>query len=208
MSLIYCITNKINNKKYIGQTISTLEFRFKKHLSNINSKNRCSALYNAFIKYGKENFLIEEIISGNFNKKELNILEKKYIKEYNTLSPNGYNLQTGGNSFLVSEEVKEKIRQKLKGRKITWSTKVSNTMKEKWKDKEYRESQILERHKKRGKYKKGIIREKLRVKIDIENFIKDYIEKMKIKELGEKYKISIPTIYRILKTNNICKRKV
>jgi len=207
MSLIYCITNRINNKKYIGQTINSADFRLRKHISCINCKNICSALYSAIKKYGKENFFIKEIISGEFSKEELNILEEKYIKEYNTISPYGYNLQTGGGSFRVSEEVKAKMKVKMKGRKITWGDKVSESMKKKWKDPEYRKTQILQRHEKRGKYKEGIVKEKLRVKIDEEEFTNDYKDGMKLKELKTKYNISVPTIYRIIKTNNICKRR-
>jgi|688.fasta_scaffold625874_2 group I intron endonuclease len=207
MKSIYKIENKINGKLYIGQTINSLKTRFKKHLSQINCKNQCSALYSAIRKYGKENFEISEIVSGDFSKDELNNLEIFFIQHYNTLSPNGYNLQTGGNTTTLADEVKKSISNTMMGRKITWSEKISETIKQKWQNPEYREKQTNQRYVKRGKYREGIVREKLRVKIDEIEFVKDYKNGMKIKDLESKYKISTPTVYRLLKTNNICKRR-
>ena len=56
--IIYKITNKINGKIYIGQTIRTLRERFNAH----SSKNGSHTYIGRSIKaHGKENFLIEEI---------------------------------------------------------------------------------------------------------------------------------------------------
>lgn len=59
MGYIYCITNIINNKQYVGNTI---EERFKEHCRD-SRKTRCNKrpLYNAMNKYGIENFKIEEL---------------------------------------------------------------------------------------------------------------------------------------------------
>ena len=62
--LIYKITNKINNKCYIGQTIKTAEERWKEHKRNINiNHSNCinKTLYKAMRKYGIENFTFEVI---------------------------------------------------------------------------------------------------------------------------------------------------
>lgn len=207
MKTIYKIENKVNGKLYIGQTINPIKIRFKKHLAQVNCKNQCSALYSAIKKYGKENFEISEVVCGDFTDEELNDLEVFFIKHYNSLSPNGYNLQTGGNMFKITEEVKKKISNKLMGREITWGKKISKTIKEKWENPEYREKQTKQRYSKRGNYREGIVREKLRVKINEIEFEEDYRNGMKIKDLETKYNISTPTVYRILKTNNICKRR-
>jgi Mor family transcriptional regulator len=107
----------------------------------------------------------------------------------------------------LADEVKKSISNTMMGRKITWSEKISETIKQKWQNPEYREKQTNQRYVKRGKYREGIVREKLRVKIDEIEFVKDYKNGMKIKDLESKYKISTPTVYRLLKTNNICKRR-
>ena len=51
--IIYKITNKINGKVYIGQTIQPLKKRWNLHRAK---KSGCPALTRAFEKYGKDNF--------------------------------------------------------------------------------------------------------------------------------------------------------
>jgi predicted GIY-YIG superfamily endonuclease len=51
---IYSITNVLNNKMYIGQSIHCYQ-RFKEHSSKYTWK-RCGAIYTAFKKYNIENF--------------------------------------------------------------------------------------------------------------------------------------------------------
>ena len=94
--VIYCFTNNINGKKYIGQTVREKE-RFKEHLTN--NKQRIDK---AIRKYGIFNFeyTILERISGASNDvhRALDFLEKQYIEEFDTMIPNGYNVLPGGNS--------------------------------------------------------------------------------------------------------------
>lgn len=98
---IYCIINKTNNKKYIGQTITTIQHRIGQHFSN-KKKSFC-AIDNAIKKYGKNGFEVIELDRAvAINKKSLiNILNEKevfYIKKYKTLvCQNGYNISKGGN---------------------------------------------------------------------------------------------------------------
>lgn len=93
---IYKITNKINNKIYIGQSIH-IETRIKEHLwKATNSKDVSfnAPIHLAIRKYGKENFeweVIEECSIQDIDEKE-----KYYIQQYNSLVPNGYNISTGG----------------------------------------------------------------------------------------------------------------
>ena len=58
---IYKITNRVNNKVYIGQTHFTIEHRFKQHIKNYNIEHRKQPLYMAFDKYGIDNFYIEAL---------------------------------------------------------------------------------------------------------------------------------------------------
>ena len=53
---IYLITNKINGKQYIGQTVKTVQKRWSRHLAD--SKNFDFYFYKAIRKYGKENFKV------------------------------------------------------------------------------------------------------------------------------------------------------
>ena len=63
MAYIYCITNIINSKRYIGKTTLTVQERFKQHCKD-SQKERCDKrpLYDAMNKYGIENFIVEYII--------------------------------------------------------------------------------------------------------------------------------------------------
>ena len=201
MSVIYKITNLVNNKIYIGQTINSIDKRLKKHLSQVNCTNICSALYSAFKKYGKENFIIEIVINGEYSKEELNQLEMFYIKKFNSLSPNGYNLQSGGNSFMVVESVKKQTSEKLKGREITWKNKVSDGVKKLWQNKEYREKQILQKHKKRGKYREGIIKP-FRINLDNELITKMYSNGDTIYKIAKYFNVSFYTIKKRIKNEN------
>lgn len=91
---IYKITNKINGKVYIGQTIHSIEYRFSKHC--LKSQNGCVVLHNAITKYGKENFkveLIEEVPIEKLDEREIYWIS--YYKSTNRKF--GYNILLGGN---------------------------------------------------------------------------------------------------------------
>lgn len=114
---IYKITNQINGKFYIGQTIYEINERMRQHIYTALRRKTKTALYNAIRKYGPENFTIEEIDGAN-SLSELNYLETHYIYKFNTLAPNGYNLSSGGGNNRTHESTKKKISKALKGRKI------------------------------------------------------------------------------------------
>lgn len=112
MGYIYKIINKINNQCYIGQTTMNLEERWRHHKSR---RSNCRYLKNAFQKYGIENFDFKLICICFDN--DLNKFEIDYIKKYNTLVPNGYNLREGGeNGGKHNNETKIKISCSLKNR--------------------------------------------------------------------------------------------
>lgn len=95
--IIYVITNKINSKRYIGLTIQTLDRRWKYHLEQANrgSISDKSSLHAAIRNYGAENFSIEQIDVGT-TKGSLEAKEIKWINDFGTLIPNGYNISKGG----------------------------------------------------------------------------------------------------------------
>lgn len=99
--LIYCHTSP-TGKKYIGQT-NNYNRRCREH----KTSNRCPAFRNAIIKYGWDNFT-HTILEDGLTLDEANILEEFYISKYNTLAPNGYNLQTGGSNSKPSPLVVQK----------------------------------------------------------------------------------------------------
>lgn len=108
---IYIISNTINDKKYIGQTVTTIEKRFKKHCGG-HSKNMI--IGKAIKKHGKDNFSIE-ILKECDSIEELNDMESYYIKLYNSITPNGYNIRSGGDNSTQNDETKKKISIALSG---------------------------------------------------------------------------------------------
>ena len=111
---IYKITNLINNKCYIGQSIHIL-IRWNKHRSAaFNNEDSCYnyPLYRAFRKYGLENFSFE--IIEECSQQELDEKELYYIEYYNSLIPNGYNqvLNYAGHK-LEPQQIKA-IKEELK----------------------------------------------------------------------------------------------
>ena len=101
MTYIYCITNIINNKRYVGKTTQSLEERFRQHCQD-SHKERCNKrpLYNAMNKYGIENFIIEglEKVEDESNLSEREIY---WIQELQTYGRNGYNATKGGDGKIL-----------------------------------------------------------------------------------------------------------
>jgi group I intron endonuclease len=117
---IYKIINLTTNKIYVGQAVSHIlnhkryrpyghEGRFRCHISEAFSikKNQCHYLNNALRKYGIADFVIELIEYCEIEK--ANEREIHYIKEFNSLFPNGYNLKNGGSVFTHSVESKKRV---------------------------------------------------------------------------------------------------
>jgi group I intron endonuclease len=115
MGFIYRITNRINGKKYIGETTKKDPIkRWEGHLHAIAKGQGCPLLQRAILAHGKENFTFEVITECD--DKDRYELEKEYIKSENSLAPNGYNVLEGGpgGGFVGkkhNDETREKMRQ-------------------------------------------------------------------------------------------------
>lgn len=81
MSYIYCITNHVNGKKYIGKTTSSVSKRWKEHCRDYK-KERCKdrPLYRAMNKYGIDSFSIEML--EECSSKESSGRETYWINEF------------------------------------------------------------------------------------------------------------------------------
>lgn len=142
---IYKITNVINGHSYIGLS-KNIEKRIREHISHgINGKRKDDinkALYNAFKKYGIENFVFDILEECEENK--LKEREIYWISYYNTyLDKSHYNLTPGGdmpgeNTVHIGEEhgmaklsekdvifCREEYKRGSKSREI-WSKYFSN----------------------------------------------------------------------------------
>ena len=111
MGYIYLITNKINGKKYIGQT--TMENIYDRWKSHFKTSSNCTCLKRAIQKYGREQFKFQ-IVCICFDS-DCNRYEEEYIKSFGTIVPNGYNIKSGGsNGGKHHPDTKEKIKEGLR----------------------------------------------------------------------------------------------
>lgn len=97
MGCIYKLTNKINGKVYIGKTIHTLNIRLRGHKNSMYTTD--TKLTRAFRKYGFKNF-DADILEDSINDAELDALEIKYIKQYDSFK-SGYNSTIGGDGHSI-----------------------------------------------------------------------------------------------------------
>lgn len=114
--------NRINQKRYIGITHTTLHKRWGNNGCGYKNGHQ-SVFGRAIDKYGWDNF-DHIIISENLTKDEACEKEIEYIKNYNTQDPNfGYNIQPGGQlgnaGVKFSEESKQKMSNAKKGKKLS-----------------------------------------------------------------------------------------
>ena len=100
--IVYCITNKVNGKKYIGMTGRTLNQRWNSHCSS--AKNGSPFRFHSAIrKYGEESFDLE-ILYNNLEINSCRTIEEETIAEYETIKF-GYNAKPGGcGGWIVSDE--------------------------------------------------------------------------------------------------------
>lgn len=109
MYTVYLHVNKINGKKYFGQTCQNLTDRWGRGSTYKNSKH----LYRAIMRYGWENFH-HFIIADKLTKEEADTLEIKLIQAYDTIRT-GYNICHGGAGVMTGRkhnlDTKQKIRE-------------------------------------------------------------------------------------------------
>jgi len=127
MGYIYLITNKQDNKKYVGQTLENdIYERWRAHFKK---GSNCRYLKHALQKYGKDSFKFQ-IICICFDS-DCDKYEKEYMEKYNALVPNGYNLREAGNNGKQNQETKNKISNSVR----LYYSKLSDQQKKEYSEK-------------------------------------------------------------------------
>lgn len=127
--IIYCITNTVSGKQYVGQTTkASVLVRWHEHVAQaMRGSTDCVALFSAIRKHGAAAFTIEEIERTA----ELDTREQHHINQLGTLAPAGYNLTPGGVRFQMTPETRQKIREANMGIERTneWRANLSAALK-------------------------------------------------------------------------------
>lgn len=122
---IYLYRNKINGKGYVGQT-HNLRWRKNAHRCGVQSGYK-KHFYNVVRRQGWDIFEFKILCWGELTKKQLDTLEIYFIKELDTLVPNGYNVALGGgrgSGFKQTSEHIEKRARANRGKKRSIECKL------------------------------------------------------------------------------------
>jgi len=133
---IYKFTHIDTGRSYIGQTIQNPNQRRLEHIADSRYTSREYHFHNALRKYGIDSFIFE-VIDQASSIEELNLLEEKYVEQFDSIN-DGFNIRQAGGNKLHSEESKQRMREAQKaahakrraeGREGGWTRKDGGPMK-------------------------------------------------------------------------------
>lgn len=116
---LYLISSTSTDKKFVGQTDRSIELRYTEHLDDYreylnkllagdpNPPACCRALCRGLHEHNIDTFSYR-LLDIASSQVEADEMERRYIVMYNSLSPNGFNLTTGGKvGFKMSDETRK-----------------------------------------------------------------------------------------------------
>lgn len=132
---IYKFTHIASGRCYIGQTVQNPNQRRLEHISDSKYTTKEYHFHNAIRKYGIDAFTFDVIAEAS-SLEELNLLEEKYVDQYDSIN-NGFNIRQAGNNKFHSNESKQRMsdaqkaahaRRRAEGRD-TWTRADGGPMK-------------------------------------------------------------------------------
>ena len=110
---VYCVTNSVNGKRYIGQTSYGSDLRWQRHVY-LAEHNAYTRFYSAIRKYGHDKFNIE-VIQRSLSADEANSTERKWIAKFETTEKQfGYNMTPGGDNGNEGRVMSENGKKSMK----------------------------------------------------------------------------------------------
>lgn len=106
---IYCHTHTASQKRYVGQTVQAMSYRWKQHVSAARRGGN-GPLHRAIRKYGADAF-VAEVLETVIGHDAANEAEGWWISHFgSTISHLGYNLAAMGRTAPRSAELRAKMR--------------------------------------------------------------------------------------------------
>lgn len=196
---IYKVTNLIDGKVYIGQTVNYNKRR-RSHRSHLrNGKHHNEHLQRAFDKYGEEFFAIELLTCCK--REDLDSLEQRYIKEYDSCNHNkGYNMMYGGQEYRTfTKEVRTKMSRSAKGRKFTEEHKKRIGFSQRGKIISKEAIEKSKQTKRRNKEHWGEKNPNALLTNEIAGeIITDLLEDVPVKEIAAKFDVNCSVVYDLM----------
>ncbi|VWB06761.1 hypothetical protein BLA6863_00133 [Burkholderia lata] len=119
--IVYKVTNLIDGKIYVGQTVQTLWRRRRAH-ENVVAQST-AYFHRALKKHGFENFLWEEVETC-YSKEQLFAREIFWIEHFQCMAPAGYNSAEGGKGGAYLESHKQRIAEAMRNRIVSPQTRA------------------------------------------------------------------------------------
>ena len=147
---IYKFTHIETGRSYIGQTIQDPNQRRLEHISDSRYTTKEYHFHNALRKYGIDAFTFE-VIAEATTLEELNLLEEKYVEQFDSIN-NGFNIRQPGGNKLHSEESKKRMsdaqkkaheRRREEGRDTFVKTRKTSGWK--WSDEQKEKLKLLDK---------------------------------------------------------------
>lgn len=193
MSYIYKISNDINDSVYIGQTIGSIQTRFKQHCYD-SKRDTNNKFHNAMRNIGIEHFKIELI--EECSNEQLDNREKYWISYYDSCN-NGYNSTKGGQNSTLKINPDYCIQYYLENKDIKTLTQITkelgvstNNLRELLQEAGIREKQFYLTHNQWSQE-------------EIDNIKKDIENGCSLAYLSKTYHHDIRTIKKFLEENNL-----
>lgn len=198
ISCVYKITNALNGKVYIGQTV---DYRKRKvgHFSYLRrNAHRNRYLQKSFNKYGESSFKMEIIKECAVD--ELDKLEIYYMRKYNSIDKTlGYNMVIGGNTNKsFPDYIRQKMSRSQKGRIISEEHRKRIGKWHKGKTISPKDIEKANKTKKDNQIQWGETNPNaVLTNDDVEKLIKDMLNGLTVEDVMKKYKCSRQTVYGI-----------